>query len=239
MSTSRETMLCEFPEDVAVAAAALIHEAQTQAIKARGVFRIALSGGNTPRLLFDRLAREWLDNMKWEKREVYWTDERSVPSTDEHSNYKLAKDHLLSHVAVKNSFRIPAEANDLHAVVVAYSSTLKKQFASDNPVFDVILLGIGSDGHVASLFPGSPLLESGSLLAVAESDSHAQKRVTFTLRTINKARLILFLVAGERKADAVREVLVKGNYALPAARIDSPYGRVVWIIDKAASSKIT
>lgn len=238
MSTSRETMFCEFAEDVADAAAALIHEAQAQAIKARGVFRIALSGGKTPELLFDCLAAEWKDEMEWEQWEVFWADEHAVPPTNEHSNYGLAKHHLLDHVPIKKIFRVPAEAPDANAVVVAYSAVLKKQFASENPVFDAVLLGVGTDGHTASLFPGSPVLESGSLLAVAASDSHPHKRITFTLRPINKARLVLMLVSGHRKADAIREVLVNENHALPATRIFPQNGRIVWIIDEDAASKI-
>jgi 6-phosphogluconolactonase len=238
MSTSRETMFCEFPEDAADAAAALIHEAQSQAIIEQGVFRIALCGGHSSSILFDSLVSEWRDEMEWEKWEVYWSDERAVPPQHEQSNYKLARDHLLDHVPIKNCYRIPAEAADLNAAIAAYSSVLKKQFASDNPVFDVILLGMGSGGHTASLFPGSPLLESGSLVAVAESDAQTLKRVTLTLRAINKAKLVLFLVTGERKADAVREVLVNENHALPATRVDPSNGRVVWIIDEAAASKI-
>ncbi len=238
MSTSRETMFCEFTEDVADAAAALIHKSQLQAIEERGVFRIALSGGKTSALLFDSLADEWNDEMEWEKWEVFWSDERAVSPENEHSNYKLAQDHLLSRVPIGKSYRIPAEAEDLKAVVVACNAILKKQFASDNPVFDMILLGMGSDGHTASLFPGSPLLESGSLVAVADYDTQSHKRISFTLRTINKARLVLFLVTGEQKADAVREVLVNENHALPATRIDPRDGRVVWIIDEAAASRM-
>ena len=238
MSTARETMFCEFSEDVADAAAALIHESQLAAVKERGVFRIALCGGKMSELLFNRLTDEWKEEMEWERWELFWSDERAVPPDNEYSNFGLANNLLFKHVPIKKIFRIPAEAEDINAAAAAYNAVLKKQFSSENPVFDIILLGMGSDGHTASLFPGSPLLESGSLVAVAESDSHAHKRLTFTLRTINKARFVLFMVSGERKADAAREVLVNENFSLPAARVDPKDGRVVWIIDEAAASKM-
>jgi 6-phosphogluconolactonase len=237
MSTSRETIFCEYPEDVADAAAAMIHHVQSAAISERGVFRIALSGGSTPSLLYDALLSEWRDEMEWEKWEVYWSDERAVPPHSEHSNFHLAMTRLLSKVPVGNIFRMPADDEDLSLAAAEYGSLLKTQFDSENPVFDLILLGMGSDGHTASLFPGNPVLESGSLIAVVETEQEIRKRLTFTLRTINHARLVFFLVIGEDKADKVKEILVDENYANPAMRVDPKEGRVIWFIDEAAASK--
>jgi 6-phosphogluconolactonase len=238
MSTSRETIFCEYPEDVADAAAAMIHHAQSAAIAERKIFRIALSGGRTPSLLYDALLSEWRGEMEWEKWEVYWSDERAVPPHSEHSNYHLAMTRLLSKVPVGNSFRMPADDENLNLAAEEYGLLLKKQFASENPEFDLILLGMGSDGHTASLFPGSPALESGSLVAAVEANHEIPKRLTFTLRTINHAKLVFLLVIGEDKAGKVKEILVDENFSNPALRVDPKEGRVIWFLDEAAASKL-
>jgi 6-phosphogluconolactonase len=236
MSTSRETIFCEYPEDVADAAAAMIHHAQSAAIAERNVFRIALSGGSTPTILYDALLSEWRDEMEWEKWEVYWSDERAVPPHSEHSNYHLAMTRLLSNVPVGNILRMPADDENLNLAAEEYGALLKKQFSSENPEFDLILLGMGSDGHTASLFPGSPALESGSLVAAVETDQEIRKRLTFTLRTINHARLVFFLVIGEDKAGKVKEILADEDYSNPAMRVEPKSGRVIWFLDEAAAS---
>jgi 6-phosphogluconolactonase len=235
-----EIIYCEFPDDVAEAAAALLQELQEQAIAERGIFRIALSGGSSPALLFKLLATaEWKDEMDYSNWEVFWVDERAVAPTHKDSNYKLAHDLFLSKVEISNVFRMPAEHPDLPEAADSYARTLKSRFTPESVAFDVVLLGMGTDGHTASLFPGTPVLESGALVEAVEiKNNPIPRRLTLTLRVINSAHAALFLVTGVEKAPRLREVLIDNNYRYPATRVEPHEGRLIWIIDEDAASEL-
>jgi 6-phosphogluconolactonase len=215
--------------------------AAAEAIAARGAFRIALSGGKTPLHLYERLARREaeVDAARWH---VYFGDERCVPADHRDSNYGAARDAWLasSSVPARQIHRMRGELAPEDAAA-SYERELRETFATrEAPRFDVILLGIGEDGHTASLFPGSGALAEARRLVtatyVAELDSH---RVTLTLRTINATRCALFLVAGEEKSSALRAILHgEPPEPLPAARVAPWEGTVEWIVDRAAASRL-
>jgi len=239
-------IFCESPEEVAEAAAELIFEKQTEAVADRGVFRIALSGGTTPKILYELLASEPnRDEMSWEHWEVYWSDERAVPSNHPDSNYHLAHTTLLSKVPALKIFRMEADAPNLIQAASNYAHLLEQNFNQSPPVFDLILLGLGSDGHTASLFPHQPALDSQELVEVVTLDSSliphpsSLPRLTVTYRVLNAARTIIFLITGEDKAEAVHQVLELGNPALPATHVKPENGECFWILDEAAAHLLT
>ncbi len=170
----RELVITEYAEDVTDAAADLIYEAQTQAIAARGVYRIALSGGKTPAALYAQLgSEEWKGVMAWDDWEVFWGDERAVPPDHADSNYRVARETLLSRVPIVDVWRMRGESGSLREAAEDYARTLKARFGPGIPVFDTILLGMGADGHTASLFPGHSALESQALVEWIEGRAPA------------------------------------------------------------------
>ena len=227
------------------AAAELFIETCAQAITERGRFLVALSGGNTPTELFKLLAQSpYREQTDWTRAHVFWGDERCVPIEDLENSYRQAKDVLLKHVAipVENIHRFesdlePAEAAKDYARVL-------KQFASpplDWPRFDLVLLGMGEDGHTASLFPGSDVNVSSPTLAVtAQYQNRPANRITLTPLVFNSARRIIFLVNGASKSQTLTNVLY-GEYLpekLPAQRIRPTDGEVIWMVDQLAASKL-
>jgi len=236
-----EVIYCEFPDDVADAAAALLKELQDEAIAERGVFRIALSGGSTPALLFKYLASsDWSGEMEYDKWEVFWADERAVAPSHPDSNYKLAHENFLSKVEVGEVFRMPAEHANIQEAADMYARTLKSRFTPEGVSFDAVLLGMGADGHTASLFPGTHALESGALVeAVEVAGAKIPKRLTLTLRVINNCGAAVFLVTGAEKSHTLREVLIDDNHRYPAARVNPHEGRLIWIVDEDAATELT
>ena len=227
------------------AAAALFIESCGSAITARGRSLIALSGGNTPAKLFDLLARSpFATQIDWLHLHVFWGDERCVPPDDPQSNYRQAEDALLSRVPIPagNVHRVLGEAKPEEAAV-AYAQTLKTFAAPplDWPRFDLVLLGMGDDGHTASLFPGSPVEMNGATATVtADYEGRPANRVTLTPRVLNAARRVLFLVSGESKSQTLAHVLY-GDYrpeVFPAQRIRPPDGELIWLVDRAAASRL-
>jgi 6-phosphogluconolactonase len=236
-STMRDIIICETPDDVADAAADLIFDSQTQAIGARGAFRIALSGGATPRLLYERLASdEWREVMNWPEWEVFWSDERAVPAGHRDSNYSLARDALLSKIKVENVWPMPAEAAALREAADEYARTLHSRLGPGFPVFDTILLGMGADGHTASLFPGHRALDSSALVEAVED--RTPPRLTLTLPVLNGAQQVIFLVTGAEKAERVRDVLEHNDPRFPAAQVLPEEGTCTWILDHEAARLI-
>lgn len=236
-----EVIYCEFPEDVAEAAAALLKELQDEALAERDVFRVALSGGSTPELLFDLLASpEWRDEFDFSAWEVFWADERCVDPAHPDSNFRLAFDHFLSKVEIGEVFRMCGDHPDFHEAAEAYARTLKGRFMPESVVFDAILLGMGADGHTASLFPHSSVLESGALVEAVElKNNPLPHRLTLTLRVLNNARAAIFLVTGAAKALRIREVLIEQDYKLPATRVNPQEGRLIWILDEDAACELS
>ncbi len=239
MSSRRELIICETDEDVADAAADLLFDLQTAALAERGIFRIALSGGSTPKMLYETLADdEWVDDMQWDAWEVYWSDERCVPPDSADSNFRLAHEALLAHVPVADIFRVRGDSSNPVEAAAEYARTLATRFGPGTPVFDVILLGMGPDGHTASLFPDHPVLKSSKLIEAVEVDQPVKRRVTFTLNLINQARCVILLVTGETKAGIVRKILRDGVETFPAAQVDPDEGTCYWLLDHAAASLI-
>lgn len=230
-------------ESLSHAAAALLVAQANLAVAARGRFSVALSGGNTPRRTYELLAAPPLrDQAPWDRVHVFWGDERRVPLTDPRSNARLAKEAWLDHVPIPGNQIYPMNgANDPAAAARQYEAQLREFFAGQPPRLDLILLGLGGDGHTASLFPGTPVLEEKTRWAaevyVAEQGLH---RVTLTAPLINQAALVVFLVAGGAKAGVLREVL-HGPYdpgRLPAQLIRPHHGELLWLIDLDAAAQL-
>ncbi len=213
------------------------------AVEARGRCAIALSGGSTPRSLYSLLAQPpYAAQMPWRQLYFFWGDERCVPPDHGDSNYRMARESLLAHVPIpaSNIFRVATEAGAPDAVARSYEATLRAFFGSPAgavPEFDLILLGMGSDGHTASIFPGSrALTETVQLVAPAYAEHLESHRVTFTLPLINQARCVIFLVAGADKAASLSAVLA-GDLAYPAARVRLSQGDLYWLVDRNARSR--
>jgi 6-phosphogluconolactonase len=235
------------PQDLFQAAAEEVIRAATEAIAERGRFTIALSGGSTPRNLYTLIAANASANLPWAQMFFFWGDERHVPPEDADSNYRMAQETLLSKVPVPpgNVFRIPAENPDATAAAEAYEQTLRRFFAlgpGEVPRFDLILLGLGPDGHTASLFPETAALGETSRLVVANwVEKLNASRITFTLPVLNAARCVAFLVSGADKAAVVREVL-EGNAPAekyPSRLVQPSQGKLIWFVDRAAASELS
>ena len=225
---------------VAEAAADRIVAAARSSIEERGVFRIALSGGGTPKqvypLLLDPARRDRID---WAAVEFFWGDERAVPPDDPESNFGVAYRMFISHlpnVRPDRVHRMPAEAPDLDAAALSHESELRLAFGARRdqpPAFDLIWLGMGPDGHTASLFPGSTGLEERERWVIGNwAPSQEAWRMTLTFPVLNAAREVLFVVTGADKADALHEIR-EGGSELPAARVNGQ--AVEWIVDAGAA----
>lgn len=212
------------------------------AMAARGRFTVALSGGNTPRAVYALLAEQYRDSLPWEKIFVFFGDERHVPPDHPDSNYRMAKESLLSQVRIpqQNVFRIQAE---LPADVAArkYEESLREFFQlppGSWPRFDLIFLGLGDDGHTASLFPGTAALDEDARLVVANwVEKFKAYRITLTFPVLNHAAEGLFLASGEGKAEIMRQIFRNaGNAIYPAQMVRPEQGRLLWIADRQATS---
>ena len=205
-------------------------------------FHCALSGGSTPKLLFEYLADDYQAKKVWSKLHVYWGDERCVPPEDDDSNYKMTNDLLLSKVNVpaQNVHRVRGE-EDPNVEADRYSKELEDNIPTVNglPLFDLIILGMGDDGHTASIFPHEiELLKSERLCAVANHPVSGQQRITLTGQVINTAKEVVFLVTGEGKKERIVEIFNKeGKWKeYPAFYIEPISGNLLWFVDKAAVS---
>lgn len=219
-------------------------EAATKALADLGTFRVALSGAKTPEGLYARLASEpFQSRVDWARVQVFWGDERCVPPDHAHSNYRLAHELLLSKVPVRpeNVYRMRGEAIDPDLAAAEYAGELQTAFGlkrGERPRFDLILLGMGADGHTASLFPHSPALREVTRLAVAVYvETLKNYRITLTLPVLNNATMVLFLVSGGDKAERLRAVLGgKPSHAAPASLVRPERGTLHWIVDRAAAT---
>ncbi len=204
----------------------------------RGSFAVALAGGSTPKATYEILASDYADRLDWGRVHVFFGDERTVPPDHEDSNYRMAREALLSRVPVGSVHRMRGELPPAEAAA-AYEEDLREFFGAseDPPSFDLILLGIGEDGHTASLFPQTSALEVHDRWVVANPVLKLETtRLTLTVPVINAARTVNFLVAGGGKANALREIL-QGD-ADPReypAKLVQPTGGPVWMVDRAAA----
>lgn len=210
-------------------------ELANQAIIERGRFLVSLSGGSTPMKLYEKLANETLD---WSRVHFFWGDERCVPVDDPGNTYGSMRGILFNKIGTTNIHRVESELEPAQAAQ-AYAHTLSG-FADapfDFPRFDLVLLGMGDDGHTASLFPGSPVdIETSTIAVTAQYQDRPANRVSLTPKVFNHAREVWFLVTGAGKAETLRNVIKgeKNLELLPAQRIQPTNGTLVWMIDEAA-----
>lgn len=239
-----ELSIHEDLDELARAAAEEITASAEAAIASQGRFTIALSGGSTPRPIFRRLAEEpYRGRIRWDRVYVFWGDERHVPPDHPESNFGMAHDELLSKVPLPadNIHRVRAEKPDAERAAHEYEWTLRSVFNLDEgqvPRFDLVLMGLGPDGHTASLFPGSDALRERTRLVVAPwVSAQSSFRITMTLPVFNHAAYALFVVSGEGKAEALRSVL-EGDLQpdrFPAQGVRPHEGRLAWFADRAAA----
>lgn len=247
MTGTVETTIVEDEAALADAAARAIVDVALEAVKARGRFTIALAGGLTPRTTYERLAASPLrEQMPWERTWVFFGDERGVPPDHPDSNYRMAHSALLAKVPIPPGqiARIRGEADDPEAAAAEYARLITDVFGSrrgELPAFDLILLGMGIDGHIASLFPGSPVLKEvfRPVAAVHAAAASIPQRFTFTFPLINAARRVMFLVAGAEKAKGLKTVLAEPGSGLPAAMVRPTDGHLVWLLDRQAAALVS
>lgn len=240
-----EVVVLPDPEAVAREAAARFARLAQQTVAERGQFAVALSGGSTPRELYALLsASPYHEQVPWPGVHLFWGDERCVPPDDPQSNYRLVRETLLEHVPfpAANVHRIRAELSP-DVATEAYARELRRFFAADEgtPRFDLVLLGMGPDGHTASLFPGTAGLEETGRAVVANwVPQQGVWRITLTYPTLNAARRVIFLVTGAAKAEPLRDVLHPSPHrpALPVQRVRPTEGTLTWLVDKAAATQI-
>ncbi len=204
---------------------------------------VALSGGSTPKLLFELLANPnepFRDQIAWPNIHFFWSDERHVPPDHPDSNYRMAYEAMLSHVPVakNNVHRVPSENPNAAEAASEYEQTLIETTQQPLPQLDLILLGLGPDGHTASIFPGSEVLrETQRLVAAPWVDKFQTYRITMTLPLLNNGTSVVFLVSGSEKAKIVKEVL-GGPQKYPAQAVKPTNGELLWLLDKGAASAI-
>lgn len=244
MGKSAEVKIFANPEKVVIA---FIHEllSITQTTN-QPTFNVALSGGKTPVLLFETLAEKYHSRIPWEKVHFWWGDERCVSPDSKESNYRNAYKKLLSkcNIPKQNIHRIKGEDNP-ESEAARYSKEINSQLNTRGewPVFDLIILGMGKDGHTASIFPGEleELMSHKNNYAVATHPLTGQKRITITGKVLNNSNRVFFLVTGKNKALRVSEIMNNDEAAklLPAFYIQPENGELIWYIDQDAASLIT
>lgn len=202
-------------------------------------FTVALSGGSTPKILFRHLAEHYRERIPWERVHFFWGDERCVPPGDPESNFKMTDEALFQHISIppENIHRIRGEAEP-HAEAERYAADIQQFVPTENgwPAFDLVLLGIGGDGHTASIFPDQmELLDAETICAVATHPESGQRRITLTGHVINNARKVAFLVTGGSKRQVVREIRERAGAweSYPASHVQAA-GELFWFLDEGA-----
>ncbi len=236
--------ICRDAEALAEIVAARFADAAEEAISERGRFAVGLSGGSTPRRrVRPPRHREVSDRIAWDSVHVFWGDERCIPLAQPDNHFTMATALFLSKVPIpaSNVHRARGEASDTDAATRAYEQDLNRFFAlgpGEVPRFDLLIQGMGADGHTASIFPGTTACDEVDRLAIAHYvPKLAKDRITLTLPVLNAAREVMFLVAGPEKAPALAEVLAGAEH-LPAARVRPMNGVVRWIVDEAAAAAL-
>lgn len=233
------------PHDLAEYFAKELSERINRAAKIKESIKIALSGGSTPRILFSILAEKYGRSTSWNYVHLFWVDERCVAPSDAESNYGMTKQILLDRIDIpqEHIHRMRGE-DDPAKEAERYSREIMKNVAVKNsvPSFDIIILGMGDDGHTASIFPGNErLLQSDKVCETAIHPATLQKRITLTGKVINNSKEIFFLVTGIKKSPVIEQIFGKNkNSALfPSSFINSINGRTVWLLDEKAAKNIT
>jgi 6-phosphogluconolactonase len=213
------------------------------ALAAKGPFRVSLSGGSTPKTLYGLLASDgFTERFPWQRVSWYWGDERFVPHDHPDSNYRMTREAMLARAPVppENVHPIPF-GGDAGEAARRYERTLQQAYGAkvldpSRPLFDLTLLGLGTDGHTASLLPGEPVLEERERWVAAVSHGRPEVRITSTFPVIDSSRSVAFLVAGREKAGILRAIRAGGS-DVPAARV-RPAGDLIWFVDKAAAGEV-
>jgi 6-phosphogluconolactonase len=242
VSTMHVTVLPD-ADTIAAAALAAWERCASEAVAARGTFRVLLSGGSTPRKLFTLLAAAPRDALPWQRTQLFWGDERCVGPDHADSNYRMTRETLLDAVALPASqvHRLEGERADLDAAAHDYQRQVAAAFGvpldGPPPVFDLVLLGLGTDAHTASLFPHTAALAERRRWFVANDVPQLHtRRLTATYPLLNAARAVLFLVAGADKAEALAKVRSpEGDINDAPARGIAPAGALEWLVDTAAA----
>ncbi|HET6266974.1 MAG TPA: 6-phosphogluconolactonase [Acidobacteriota bacterium] len=244
--SNREIRILADPSEVALAGAAEVLAAAQKAVSDHGYFALALSGGSTPKVLYGLLADDasFREKMPWSKTHFFWGDERHVPPDHPDSNFRMTQQAMLSKITVpqENVHRIHGENPDAAAAAQEYETDLRRFFKLSSGAFprlDLVLLGMGPDGHTASLFPGTPALKENKLIVTANPVAKFNTdRITMTYPTLNNASRIVFLVNGTDKAQPLREVLQGKSQPdlYPSQNIAPTNGTLLWLIDRSAGS---
>lgn len=236
-------------DEVARNAAMLMSRAAANAIELRQSFTVALSGGSTPRRLYELLATpEWKTRLDWPRVHLFMGDERFVPADNPESNYRMVREALLSKIAIpeSNVHRVLTELATASDAAAQYDQEIRNFFANEMspgtmPRFDLVLLGLGTNGHTASLFPHCPALHETERLVTADFVEEVNAwRITFTVPLINRARAVAFVVTGANKAGVMRDIMI-GDHdpeRLPAQLIQPTEGSLTWIADHAAAARM-
>jgi 6-phosphogluconolactonase len=242
--TNRKIIFCRDADELSRKAAGQFVSLARQAIAAHERFTVALSGGSTPKVLYSLLATgEFSEQLAWRQIHLFWGDERCVAPDHAESNFRMVKESLLSRTTIptENVHRMAGEKAPAVAAP-EYEIQLRKHFHIEDdrvPRFDLVLLGLGEDGHTASLFPGSSALnETERLVATTYVEKINAHRLTLTFPVINNAAQIAFLVAGKSKAPVVKAILTTEKCDYPAARIRPENGRLIWFVTKDAASDL-
>jgi 6-phosphogluconolactonase len=236
------------PPDVAADAAQFFAAAVTKAVQARGLARVAISGGTTPKAMFALLAdpaQPFLATIPWDKLFLYWVDERAVPPDNDQSNYRMTNETMLSKVplAADHVFRMEGELEP-EVAAARYEATIRNSFkleGAETPTFDLVLLGMGDDGHTASLFPHTEGLENISHIVIPNHVPQKDTwRITLTFPVINQGREVVFLIEGAAKAQVLSDVFT-GPYryeTYPSQLIRPASGKLTLLLDSAAAAKL-
>lgn len=219
---------------LAQAAANQITQLLKSALGTRDRASLVLTGGSTPRRTYQVLAEQHQNSLDWQRIDVFFGDDRFVPHDHPESNYGMAAETLLEGIQPGAVYAIPTDEASPAAAAEAYEASIRSHFKNTRILFDVMLLGLGADAHIASLFPGSDDLEETERLVVASKapeGSPVRDRITLTVPALNASRSVIFLVEGSKKQQAIRKTLHDGN--TPAARI-RPSGKIAWLVDEAA-----
>ena len=217
-----------------------------EAVAQKGFFTVALSGGSTPKTLYQLLAdtnEPFHTQVPWSRTHFFWSDERHVPPDDPESNYRMTYEAMLAHAPVpeSNIHRIHGENPDAAAAASDYEQTLLQLTKQILPQLDLILLGLGPDGHTASIFPGSAVLNEAShhprLVAALWVEKFKTHRITMTLPLLNNSAAVLFLVSGAEKAGIVKEV-IEGPKVYPAQAVQPTHGQLLWMFDQDAAKNL-
>lgn len=250
MSVSKpEIRIAKDIQELSQMAAGEFVERAVEAIDRRKLFTVALSGGSTPKRLYSLLSdpmEPFVGQVPWKSCHFFWGDERHVPPDHPQSNYRMARETLLSRISVPpgNVHRVQAENPDADSAASDYDAEIGEFFhlrKGERPRFDFVLLGLGADGHTASLFPGTSVIQEKERLVSAERIEKLHScRISMTPPVLNHAALVIFLVGGSEKADAVREV-ISGKFQpdrFPAQLVQPENGNLLWLLDKSAAERL-